>query len=71
MLNFSTTSLECTSIVIILIIFIRSNISKLPLTFLIKLSIRYSIPFKQSFIAPSAPPARSSKALVTSSVQTI
>lgn len=52
-------------------IFIRSKYSKLPLTFLIKLSIRTSINLRHSFIAVSAPPAKSSNALVTSSVHTI
>jgi hypothetical protein len=49
----------------------RSNISKLPRTFFIRLSIRPSIYLWHSFIAVSAPPAKSSIALATSSVHTI
>jgi len=71
MLNFSTQSLECTSMVIILIILFLSKVDKCPLTFLIKFSILNSINFKASFMAVSDPPYNSSNALVTSSVHTI
>lgn len=49
--------------VIILIIFILSSLAKGPLTLLIKASIRAYINFKQSLIALSEPPDRSSNDL--------
>lgn len=69
--NPCTTSLECTSMVIMLITFIRSRMSRGLVTLLISLLIRVLMTSTHSFIAPSAPDESSSKALLTSSVQTI
>lgn len=71
MINLSTTSLPCTSMVMILIIFPLSKKVKSPLTLPIKSTNLYFNTPKQSFIAPSFPSDNSLKASPTSSVQTI
>ena len=57
--------------VIILIILFLSNFGSYPLTLVIRSSILFLIIVKQSFIALSDPPSKSSNDLDTSSVQTI
>jgi len=69
--KFWTTSRECTSIVMILMTFIRSRMSKGLVTLLINLLILDLMSSLHSFIADSAPEDSYSKARLTSSVQTI
>ena len=71
MTKFWTTSLLCTSMVMMLMIFIRSKTSKGLVTFTMSLVILLLIMDSHYFIAPYIPEDNSSKALLTSSVQII